>query len=193
MNLPNQLTVLRLILTFVIVGVMSSQMAHRFSIAFILFVIASITDFLDGYIARKHNLITDFGKLMDPLADKVLMCGGFVLLVELDMMPGWVVVAILAREFLMTGLRLVAAAEGKVLAAENLGKHKTVWQIITVLYFLLALAASEPLFGWLAPFFDWKITSVAVLGQILIYLSLALTILSGWNYIRKNRGVITEW
>jgi CDP-diacylglycerol--glycerol-3-phosphate 3-phosphatidyltransferase len=192
-NLPNQLTVLRLILTFVFVGVMSSQMEHRFSIAFILFVIASITDFLDGYIARKHNLITDFGKLMDPLADKVLMCGGFVLLVELDMMPGWVVVAILAREFLMTGLRLVAAAEGKVLAAENLGKHKTVWQIITVLYFLLALAASEPLFGWLTPFFDWKITSVAVLGQILIYLSLALTILSGWNYIRKNRGVITEW
>ncbi|MCL4103681.1 UNVERIFIED_CONTAM: hypothetical protein GTU68_059760 [Idotea baltica] len=116
---------------------------------------------------------------MDPLADKVLMCGGFVLLVELKMMPGWVVVVILAREFLMTGLRLVAAAEGKVLAAENLGKHKTVWQIITVLYFLLALAASEPLFAWLAP--------------ILIYLSLALTILSGWNYMRKNREVITDW
>ncbi len=192
MNVPNQLTVLRLILTFVIVGVMSSTFPHQYSIALLLFVIASITDFLDGYLARKYNLITNFGKLMDPLADKVLMCGGFVLLTELDLMPAWVVVVILAREFLMTGLRLVASAEGKILAAENLGKHKTTWQIITIIYFLLFLASTEPMLNWTKPMFDWKPTSPAVLGQILIYLSLALTMLSGFNYVRKNRSLLAD-
>ena len=192
MNLPNQITTLRLILTFVFVGILSSEIPHRYTIALVIFVVASITDFLDGYLARKYDLVTNFGKLMDPLADKILMTGGFVLLAVLNLIPAWIVVVILAREFLITGFRLVASAEGKILAAENLGKHKTIWQIITVLYFLLLLAAKEPLFAWLAPVFEWKFTSPAILGQVLIYLSLVLTILSGWSYVWKNRELLAD-
>ena len=119
MNLPNRLTVLRLILTFVFVAILSVEFPHWRSLALIVFAVAAITDFLDGHLARKHNLITSFGKLMDPLADKVLMCAGFVLLVSHELMPAWVVIIILAREFLVTGLRLVASAEGMVLAASG--------------------------------------------------------------------------
>ncbi|NNE94235.1 MAG: CDP-diacylglycerol--glycerol-3-phosphate 3-phosphatidyltransferase [Verrucomicrobiales bacterium] len=192
MNLPNQLTVLRLILTFAIVGILAADWPFAKSLALLLFGVASFTDFLDGHLARKHNLITNFGKLMDPLADKVLMCGGFVMLVALDQLPAWIVVVILTREFLVTGLRLVASAEGVVLAAENLGKHKTIWQIVTVIYFLLFLASQEVWFGWTAPLFSWKPTSPAIAGQILIYLSLLLTVLSGWSYAWKNRKLLAD-
>ena len=140
MNLPNKLTVSRLFLTGAFVAALSIDLPYGKTAALFFFSIAAITDFLDGYLARKHNLITDFGKLMDPLADKVLMASGFVMLCSEEstraLFPAWVVIAILAREFMVTGLRLVAAAEGKVLAAEKLGKHKTIWQIITVIYFL---------------------------------------------------------
>ena len=125
MNLPNQLTVARLALTLVFVGVLSIDgLPHAGTIALAVFSIAAYTDLLDGQIARARNLITNFGKLMDPLADKVLMCAGFVMLCEEGFIPAWIVVLILAREFLVTGLRLVASAEGIVLAAENLGKYK---------------------------------------------------------------------
>ena len=144
MNLPNQLTVARLILTFVFVALLSLEdLSWSKTAALFVFAIAAITDFLDGYIARKHNLVTNFGKLMDPLADKVLMCAGFVLLTRLELIPAWIVVVILSREFMVTGLRLLASAEGVVLAAENLGKYKTIFQIVTVIYFLLFLAAKE--------------------------------------------------
>ena len=192
MNLPNQLTVLRLILTFAIVGILSSGMPWAKSISLIFFCIASFTDFLDGYIARKKGLITNFGKLMDPLADKVLMCGGFVLLTSVDLIPAWIVVVILAREFLVTGLRLVASAEGVVLAAESLGKYKTVFQIITIIYFLLYLATDEPVFAWVKPLFAWKPAGIAILGNGLIYISLALTVLSGLSYALKNRKLLAD-
>lgn len=193
MNLPNQLTVLRLILTFVFVAILSVDIPHGRSGALIVFIVASLTDFLDGYLARKHNLVTNFGKLMDPLVDKVLMCAGFVLLVSRDLMPAWVVIVILAREFLVTGLRLIASAEGAVLAAENLGKHKTIWQIVTVIYFLLLLASEEPAFAWSRWLFDWKVTGPDWGGHALIWISLILTVVSGLSYAWKNRKLLADW
>ena len=132
-------------------------------------------------------MVTTLGQLMDPLADKVLMCAAFVVLVSLHRIPAWIVVVILAREFLVTGLRLVASAEGHVLAAEKLGKHKTTWQIITVIYFLLELASAEAAFAWIRPLFEWAPTGPAIAGQILIWITLALTVISGLGYLLKNR------
>jgi len=193
MNLPNQLTVLRLILTFVFVGFLSTvNMPFAYTIALIVFSIAAITDFLDGYLARKNNQVTNFGKLMDPLADKVLMCAGFVLLCALDLIPAWVVVIILSREFLVTGLRLLASAEGGVLAAEGLGKYKTIFQIVTVIYFLLFLASTEAPFAWLRPVFEIKWLGASGLGALLIWVSLFLTLVSGLSYVWKNRGILRD-
>ena len=155
--MPNQLTVLRLILTFVFLVVMTLVFPHSKTISLLVFSIAALTDFLDGYLARKHDLITSFGKLMDPLADKILMAAGFVMLAATGHIPAWIVVVILAREFMVTGLRLVASAEGVVLAAENLGKYKTTIQIVTILYFLLMLAGRG---GRV-----WKPSSDLLLGQ----------------------------
>ncbi len=193
MNLPNKLTVARLILSFLFVGLLTIDglpLAKTF--ALLVFVIAAVTDFLDGYIARKHGLVTNFGKLMDPLADKVLMCAGFVLLTELGLIPAWIVILILTREFLVTGLRLLASAEGVVLAAENLGKYKTTAQIVTIIYFLVYLAASEAMLGWFKPFFDAFYFGPQHLGSVLIWLSLILTMWSGFSYVWKNRKLLAD-
>ena len=193
MNLPNQLTVARLILTFVFVALLSLEdLSWSKTAALCAFAIAAITDFLDGYFARKHNLVTNFGKLMDPLADKVLMCAGFVLLTRLELIPAWIVVVILSREFMVTGLRLLASAEGVVLAAENLGKYKTIFQIVTVIYFLLFLAAKESLIGFLQPLFNAFYLGPDHLGMALIWTSLILTAWSGWSYLWKNRKLFGE-
>jgi len=193
MNLPNQLTVARLVLTFVFVGVLSIDgLSHAGTMALAVFSIAAYTDLLDGQIARKRNLITTFGKLMDPLADKVLMCAGFVMLCELGFFPAWIVVLILAREFLVTGLRLVASAEGLVLAAENLGKYKTGVQIASIIYFLVALAAKEPTLAWFSPVLDWRGLGPHGLGQMLVWLALVLTLVSGLSYVWKNRKLLAD-
>lgn len=185
---------LRLVLTGVFVAVLSLDFPLSRTLALLIFAVAAITDFYDGHLARKHNLITNFGKLMDPLADKVLMCAAFVLLTAHPehLIPAWVVVVILTREFLVTGLRLIALAEGAVLAAEKLGKHKTTWQIITVVYFLVYLASSEPLFRWIRPLFDWRPTGPEITGQVLIWVTLALTLWSGMSYLMKNRSVLKD-
>ena len=193
MNLPNQLTVARLVLTFVFVAVLAiNGIPYPGTIALIIFGVAAYTDLLDGQIARKRNLITNFGKLMDPLADKVLMCAGFVMLCEHGYFPAWIVVVILAREFLVTGLRLVASAEGIVLAAENLGKYKTTFQIIAVIYFLVVMAAKEPAFAWINPVLDFRGLGPDVLGQLLIWAALILTMVSGFNYVWKNRKLLGD-
>ncbi len=193
MNLPNQLTVARLVLSFIFVALLSLEgVAYSKTAALVVFVIASITDFLDGYLARKHGLITNFGKLMDPLADKVLMCAGFVLLTRLELIPAWIVVTILTREFLVTGLRLLASAEGVVLAAENLGKYKTIIQIVTVIYFLLFLATTEPALAMIRPVFDAFYLGPDHLGVVLIWGSLILTIWSGGSYVWKNRKLLGD-
>ncbi len=193
MNLPNQLTVARLALTLVFVGVLSIDgLPHAGTIALAVFSIAAYTDLLDGQIARARNLITNFGKLMDPLADKVLMCAGFVMLCEEGFIPAWIVVLILAREFLVTGLRLVASAEGIVLAAENLGKYKTTFQIIAVIYFLIVIAAKDPWLAWLNPVLERRGLGPHVLGQILIWIALILTLVSGLSYLWKNRKLFGD-
>jgi len=193
MNLPNQLTVARLILTFVFVALLSIDgLPYAGTAALLVFSIAAFTDFLDGYLARKHSLITNFGKLMDPLADKILMCAGFVLLACLNFIPAWIVIVILSREFLVTGLRLLATAEGIVLAADSLGKYKTIFQIVTVIYFLLIIAAREPVFRWLNPVFDLPLFGPALLGLVLIWASLALTLISGLSYVWKNRKLLSD-
>ncbi|MCF6314175.1 MAG: CDP-diacylglycerol--glycerol-3-phosphate 3-phosphatidyltransferase [Verrucomicrobiales bacterium] len=196
MNLPNQLTIGRLFLTAFFVAALSLDFPYAKTAALLLFSIAAITDFLDGYLARKHNLITDFGKLMDPLADKVLMASGFVMLCSMEstrsLFPAWIVIAILAREFMVTGLRLVAAAEGKVLAAEKLGKHKTIWQIITVIYFLTFLASEDPGLQWLDIIFDSKLLGPTIVGNLLIAATLILTVWSGIGYLWKNKSLLKD-
>ncbi|NRB76164.1 MAG: CDP-diacylglycerol--glycerol-3-phosphate 3-phosphatidyltransferase [Verrucomicrobiales bacterium] len=193
MNVPNQLTVARLILTFVFVALLSLEgVPFAKTGALLVFSLAAITDFLDGYLARKNNLVTNFGKLMDPLADKVLMCAGFVLLTRLELIPAWMVVVILAREFMVTGLRLLASAEGVVLAAENLGKYKTTIQIVTIIYFLLYLASEEALFRFLHPMFDAFYLGPEYLGMVLNWASLILTLWSGVSYVLKNRKLLSD-
>ncbi len=184
MNVPNQLTVSRLGLTALFVAALSFQVPAAPWIALTLFALAALTDFLDGYLARRRNQITEFGKLMDPLADKILVAAGFVMLVERTALPGWAVVLILSREFLVTGLRLVAAARGVVLAAESLGKHKTVWQIGTILFYLTWLGAAESGATQARPGVD---RLLAVTGHGLLGITLFLTVGSGVRYFAKNR------
>lgn len=153
---------------------------------------ASYTDFLDGHYARKYSLITTFGKLMDPLADKILMCSAFVVLCEQKLIPAWVVVIILGREFLVTGIRLVATSQGAVLAADKLGKLKTVFQISAVVYLLLLLASQETLLSFLKPILALKPLSYHYLGSALISLALLTTIVSGFNYLLNNRELLAD-
>lgn len=190
MNLPNQLTVSRLVLTVVFVAVTALPWAYAFTVGLFLFSVASITDWLDGKIARERNLVTAFGQLMDPLADKVLMAAAFITLMEKDLMPGWLVIAILAREFLVTGLRLVAGARGAVLAADKLGKQKTIWQIVTACYLLVYLASREEPLAWVRPLFDWPSLGFQILHPLLLGLTLATTLYSGFAYFWKNRAMV---
>lgn len=193
MNLPNQLTVARFFLSFLFVALLSIEGVELTkTAALVVFVVAAITDFLDGYLARKHQLITNFGKLMDPLADKILMCAGFVLLTRLELIPAWMVVVILSREFLVTGLRLLASAEGVVLAAENLGKYKTIFQIVTIIYFLIYLAAQDPWLEFLQPMFNAFFLGPEYLGMLLNWISLILTLWSGCSYAWKNRNLLAD-
>ena len=192
MNLPNQLTMSRLALTVVFVAVTAVPWGYAFTVGLGLFSVASITDWLDGKIARERGLVTAFGQLMDPLADKVLMAAAFVTLMEQRLMPGWLVIAILAREFLVTGLRLVAGARGAVLAADKLGKQKTIWQIVTACYLLVYLASREEPLAWVRPLFDWPALGFSIIHPLLLGLTLATTLYSGFAYFWKNRAVVLQ-
>jgi CDP-diacylglycerol--glycerol-3-phosphate 3-phosphatidyltransferase len=177
MNLPNKLTVLRFILTIVFVAMSTVPPDKQtnllvWKIAFALAIVAGFTDFLDGYLARKHNLVTDFGKLMDPLTDKVFTLGCFIVLVGHDLMPAWVVIALLAREFGVTGLRSVAASKGRVIAAANVGKAKTVMQMG-----LLAIGGAIWV-QWLPQnFWYWDVP---------MYVVVVYTVYTGVVYFRAN-------
>ncbi len=192
MNLPNQLTVSRLVLTVIFVATTALPWAYAFTVGLFLFSVASITDWLDGKIARERNLVTAFGQLMDPLADKVLMAAAFITLMEKDLMPGWLVIAILAREFLVTGLRLVAGARGAVLAADKLGKQKTIWQIATACYLLVYLASREEPLAWVRPLFDLPSLGFQILHPLLLGLTLVTTLYSGFAYFWKNRAMVLQ-
>ena len=193
MNLPNQLTMGRLFLTALFVAVMSIPdqllksvhlLDYRITIATLFFLIASLTDFLDGYIARKLNLVTDFGKLMDPLVDKILTSAVFIILSKEDMIPAWITITIISREFLVTGLRLLASNQGKVLSADSLGKWKTTSQIIVASFFLIVLGSNEPVLKCLE-FIDQP-----MIGNLLIIICTTITIVSGWSYLSKNRQLV---
>jgi CDP-diacylglycerol--glycerol-3-phosphate 3-phosphatidyltransferase len=189
LNLPNQLTVLRLGMCGLLIISMSLPWPYAATASLIIFVIASLTDWLDGEIARSRNLITDLGKLLDPLADKVLILGTLIALAvePHHLAPMWMVVVILAREFLISGLRQIAAAKQKILAAEKLGKHKTAWQMIAAISSLGWLTLSE---------FDLQNTPA---GSILLtalpwvyWIALLLTVISGAFYFAKNASLVSE-
>lgn len=193
MNLPNRLTLARLVLTVIFVAVTSAGVPWAYTTGLVLFVIASITDWLDGRIARQRGLVTPFGQLMDPLADKVLLAAAFVMLLEERLIPGWLVIAVLAREFLVTGLRLVASSRGAVLAADRFGKQKTVWQIVTAGYLLTWLAASrETPLAWAENLFHIPGIGFSVLHPVLLGVTLLATLGSGLLYFWRNRRLVLE-
>ena len=176
MNLPNKLTILRVIMIPFFVFFLLSGVGGSASkwIALVIFAAASITDTLDGYIARRDNLITDFGKFMDPLADKLLVCSAMICMIPLGKLQAWFVIVIIAREFIISGFRLIAAENGIVIAANYWGKFKTVSQMIMIILLILH--------------FDGIFV---ILEQIFIWLSLALTIISLITYIWQNRTVLS--
>lgn len=190
MNLPNKLTVSRLVATaFLLVALLVPFPFHA-TVALALFVAASITDYYDGALARRHKLITNFGILMDPLADKILICSVFIAFIELDWMPAWMVVLIVARELAITGLRLLAASKNLVLAAEGFGKHKTGSQIACVCAILTSMA--YPTWGeWARVFFEFPIVTpwVVWFTQGSRWLAVILTLLSGSLYLWRNREI----
>lgn len=178
MNLPNKLTILRIILIPVLVVFLLVRVfgeADRW-IALIVFCVASFTDFLDGRIARGKNLITNFGKLMDPLADKLLVCSALVCLVALSRIPAWIVIIIIAREFAISGVRQVAAEQGRVIAASYWGKFKTFSQMLMIICMIVDLKTLRP--------------ELDILTQALMWIAFALTLISMLDYLLKNKDVI---
>jgi CDP-diacylglycerol--glycerol-3-phosphate 3-phosphatidyltransferase len=191
MNLPNKLTVSRFVFTIAFLIVMVSKMPGHETVALGLFVAGSISDFLDGQIARRRNLITNFGILMDPLADKIMVCSAFISFVGLQWISAWMVVLIVARELAITGLRLLAASKNIVLAAEGFGKHKTVSQIIAIISILVVHSYGQ-----------WGAVGQVIFGGVLFgrpwsswfsegakWLAVALTFVSGWLYLWRNRAL----
>jgi CDP-diacylglycerol--glycerol-3-phosphate 3-phosphatidyltransferase len=188
MNWANRLTLSRLGLTILFVVALNSSWQYGRTTALIIFLIAGLTDFIDGEIARRYGVITNFGKLMDPLVDKIMMAAAFISLVPLRAVPAWVATTVVARDFLITGLRLMATAKGQVLPAERLGKQKTSWQIITIIFFLALLAASELRYADERSI--WWLRAHDEAGPILVYFMVALTIYSGIGFAWRNRELI---
>lgn len=188
MNLPNKLTVFRMILIvpFVLLllggfhqwgwftALFGGIMEYVDYIALAIFIIASLTDLLDGKIARKYNLVTNFGKFMDPLADKLLVCAALICLVEMERIPAWIVILIISREFIISGFRLIASDKGVVIAANYWGKFKTTFQIVMV---CLMIA---------------NIEKIQIVTDIVMWIALALTVISLVDYVWKNRGVMSD-
>jgi len=188
MNWANRLTLSRLGLTILFVIALNSSWQYGRTTALVLFLIAGLTDFIDGEVARRYGVVTNFGKLMDPLVDKIMMAAAFISLVPLRAVPAWVATTVVARDFLITGLRLMATAKGRVLPAERLGKQKTSWQIVTVIFFLALLAASE--LRYADERSTWWLRAREVAGPILVYFMVALTIYSGIGFAWRNRELI---
>ena len=177
MNLPNKLTILRVIMIpFFVAALLYDGGANQNMryVAAALFLIASLTDMLDGKIARKYNLVTNFGKFMDPLADKLLVCSALICMIELRELPAWMVIIIISREFIISGFRLVASDNGVVIAASYWGKFKTTFQMIGVVLLI------------------FNIPALSTLTTIIVWIALALTVISLVDYIVKNAGVLTE-
>ena len=186
MNLANKLTTFRVLcIPIFVVFMLIESIPYNYYLAAIVFIVASITDLFDGKIARKYHLVTNFGKFMDPLADKILVTAALVYFIPLGLAPAWVVILILAREFLVTSLRLIAAGKGIVIAADKWGKYKTATTMVWICYALLA-----------QNFYPQMSVDaggiVAIIHLVLMTLSLALTLISGANYLWKNRALIAQ-
>lgn len=176
MNLPNKLTILRVIMIpFFIVFLLVPITPYDKWIALTIFIIASLTDLLDGKIARKYNLVTNFGKFMDPLADKLLVCSALICLIELGKIPAWMVIVIIAREFIISGFRLVASDSGVVIAASYWGKFKTTFQMAAVCLLIVDIAVLQ------------------VLTQIILWIAVILTVVSLVDYLAKNKEVMKDY
>ena len=178
MNLPNKLTMFRVILIPFFVFFLLAPYFEGYGnyIAVAIFIVASLTDLLDGKIARKYNLVTNFGKFMDPLADKLLVCSAMICLIELGLLPAWIVIIIIAREFIISGFRLIASDNGVVIAASYWGKFKTTFQMLMVIVLLL----------------NFDIPAFKILGTVLIWIATILTVVSLIDYIVKNKDVLKE-
>lgn len=175
MNLPNKLTLMRVIMIpFFIVFLLVPITPYDNWIALAIFILASLTDFLDGYIARKYHLVTNFGKFMDPLADKLLVCSALICLIELERIPAWMVILIIAREFIISGFRLIASDNGVVIAASYWGKFKTTLQIVAVCLLIADIPA------------------LAAVTQIVLWIAIILTVVSLVDYLIKNKDVMKE-
>lgn len=189
MNLPNKLTIFRVILIVPFVVLLLGGNAGWFGnnvlipnvAALGIFIIASLTDLADGKIARKYNLVTNFGKFMDPLADKLLVCSALIALVEMGRIPSWVVIIIIAREFIISGFRLIASNNGVVIAASYWGKFKTTFQMVMVCLMLVNVPGGISWWPWLN-----------VLTQVIMWIALVLTVVSLIDYLIKNKGVLKE-
>lgn len=206
MNLPNKLTVSRFILTALFLGVIFSRVPYHETIALVIFCAASLTDYFDGMIARRDKLITNFGILMDPLADKILVCSAFISFVNrADLpehrgmpahawMPAWMAVVVVARELAITGLRMLAASKNLVLAAERYGKHKTISQIIAIISVLVL--ASYPQWGAFGQIFGFKLVAgvpwVVWFTELAKWVAVLLTIISGTIYLWRNRQIYLD-
>jgi CDP-diacylglycerol--glycerol-3-phosphate 3-phosphatidyltransferase len=188
MNWANRLTLSRLALTILFVMALNSSWPYARTAALILFLIAGLTDFVDGEIARRYGHVTNFGKLMDPLVDKIMIAAAFISLVPLKAIPAWAATTVVARDFLITGLRLMASAQGRVLPAETLGKHKTSWQIVTVIFFLALFSAVELRFSDERSI--WWLRAWHQAGPILVWITVALTVYSGLGYAWRHRELI---
>ena len=178
MNLPNKLTMFRVILIPFFVFFLLAPYFEGYGnyVAVAIFIVASLTDLLDGKIARKYNLVTNFGKFMDPLADKLLVCSAMICLIELGLLPAWIVIIIIARQFIISGFRLIASDNGVVIAASYWGKFKTTFQMLMVIVLLL----------------NFDIPAFKILGTVLIWIATILTVVSLIDYIIKNKDVLKE-
>ena len=204
MNLPNTLTVSRLFAAVIVMLAMALPIPFSTTLAFVVFVVASITDYWDGKLARMHYGVTAFGKLMDPLADKVLVCAALVSFVGIrlpfepvySLVPAWVVVVIIAREFAVTGLRLLVATreQGHIISAGSWGKLKTVWQMIAIISTFVLLAAREDVFRFLdlsEAFLRQYDAAFVITSWILSTLVVVVTLISGWKYFANHWDLVT--
>jgi len=189
MNWANRITLSRLALTVLFVLSLNSSWQYARTTALVIFLIAGLTDFIDGEIARRYGIITNFGKLMDPLVDKIMLAAAFISLVPLKAVPAWAATTIVARDFLITGLRLMASAKGRILPAESLGKQKTSWQIITIIFFLALLSIVE--LRYANETSTWWARAWGEAGPVLVWITVALTIYSGVGFTWRNRELIS--
>lgn len=186
MNLPNKLTVSRIILTFVFMFFVFSKGLTSKALALVIFIAAALTDLFDGMLAKSRNIVTDFGKIMDPIADKILVLAAFLSFIQLQLIPAWCVIVIIGRELLITSLRFFAFSKGVVIAASKGGKHKTVSQMSAIIIILVSLVFKDVMkayFSW-SPVFDKAIGGIIYLSMLS---TAALTLISGISYIWYNR------